>query len=404
MVGQPLDSLFNLSFESLLRSSQKNGAVQTPVMAFDVRHGRRFFAFALSGTRAVRGQNPIDHVFAAVTVAHSPQDITGPASCNPLEQLLCGQDAVMSHNITTALRIVERDIAILLYGETGTGKELFAKAVHLSSNRAHRPYVAINCASIPESLIESELFGYKPGAFTGASKDGQLGKIFQANGGTLFLDEIGDMPMVLQARLLRVLEEREVTPLGSQTPIKLDIRLISATHCDLLNKITKGEFREDLYYRIHGVSLQLPPLRERGDRRALIYLVLKQELSADEQVRIDGALMDVLEQYRWPGNIRQLRNVLRTMVALRASDVLTVDSLPPDFFARGPLEEKIPAKPTLAGLFNPLETAERAALIQELKKSRWNLSKVAAQLQLSRNTLYRKLERLDIKPALRDSY
>ena len=404
MVGQPLDSLFNLSFESLLRNSQKNGASQTPAMAFDARHGRRFFAVALSSTQAHREQNSVVRVFSPVTSAPIARGVAGAVSRTPLEQLQCGQDAVMARNIQTALRIIEHDVAILLCGETGTGKELFAKAVHLSGNRAHQPYVAINCASIPESLIESELFGYKPGAFTGASKEGQRGKILQANGGTLFLDEIGDMPMALQARLLRVLEEREVTPLGSETPIKLDIRLISATHCDLPDQIAKGEFREDLYYRIHGLTLQLPPLRDRGDRRALIYFILKQEMPLDAPAKIDGALMDALERHRWPGNIRQLRNVLRTMVALRDSDVLTVDCLPPDFFASRPLAGKIVPKSVPASILNPLETAEREALIQELKISHWNLSKVAAQLKFSRNTLYRKLERLDIKLALRDSY
>jgi transcriptional regulator of acetoin/glycerol metabolism len=401
IVGQPLDAFFNLSFESMLREGQKQGQSQAPLMVFDARHGRRFFALALSGAQQSKVVVP--------TFANAPPPIAagvvGAKSRAPLEQLQLGPDAVMEHNIKTALRIIERDVAILLYGETGTGKELFAKAVHLSSKRAHQPYVAINCASIPESLIESELFGYKSGAFTGASKEGQRGKIFQANGGTLFLDEIGDMPMALQARLLRVLEEREVVPLGSETPIKLDIRLISATHCDLPNKISKGEFREDLYYRIQGLTLTLPPLRERGDRRALIQFVLGQEQPSDTKVTIDEALMDALERHRWPGNIRQLRNVLRTMVALRNADVLTVDCLPGDFFAgRLVTDTVVTNTPAPENALNPLESAERDALIQELKMSRWNLSKVAKQLKLSRNTLYRKLERLDIKIASRENY
>ena len=400
IVGQPLDAFFNLSFESMLREAQKHAAGHAPSMVFDARHGRRFFAQALSGAQAAK---PLP-ASAAVAPAPSAAGVVGARSRVPLEQLQCGPDLVMEHNIKTALRIIERDVAILLYGETGTGKELFAKAVHLSSNRAQQPYVAINCASIPESLIESELFGYKSGAFTGAAKEGQRGKIFQANGGTLFLDEIGDMPMALQARLLRVLEEREVVPLGSETPIKLDIRLISATHCDLPNKIAKGEFREDLYYRIQGLTLTLPPLRERGDRRALIQFVLRQELPADATVTLDEALMDALDRHRWPGNVRQLRNVLRTMVALRNADVIGVDSLPADFFSGRRIADQIATTPAPETTLNPLESAERDALIQELKMSRWNLSKVAKQLKLSRNTLYRKLERLDIKIASRENY
>ena len=401
ILGQPLDAFFNMSFESLLRESYKHVHGQAPVMVFDARHGRRFFALASAGSEGARATVKS----SAPAIAPIEAGVVGAKSRAPLEQLQCGPDAVMAHNIHTALRVIERDVAILLYGETGTGKELFAKAVHLSSKRAHQPYVAINCASIPESLIESELFGYKSGAFTGASKEGQRGKIFQANGGTLFLDEIGDMPMALQARLLRVLEEREVVPLGSETPIKLDIRLISATHCDLPNKIVTGEFREDLYYRIQGLTLTLPPLRERGDRRALIQFVLKQEIPEDAKVVINEALMDALDRHRWPGNIRQLRNVLRTMVALRDSDVLTVACLPSDFFAGRHRDDLvISTAPVSENLLNPLESAERDALIQELKMSRWNLSRVAKQLKLSRNTLYRKLERLDIKIASRENY
>jgi sigma-54 dependent transcriptional regulator, acetoin dehydrogenase operon transcriptional activator AcoR len=401
IVGQPVEDFFNLRFESLLRECQKHA--QTPVMVFDARHGRRFFAAALV---PLSSSKPLRPAFgAAVAPAISTTSCgTRERARTPLEQLQFGHDPVMTHNIETALRIVERDVPILLHGETGTGKEVFAKAVHLSSNRAHQPYVAINCASIPESLIESELFGYKAGAFTGASKEGQRGKIIQANGGTLFLDEIGDMPIALQARLLRVLEEREVAPLGSETPIRLDIRLISATHCDLPDKIAKNEFREDLYYRIQGLTLTLPPLRERADRRALIQFLLKQELPTDTSVTVDDELMAALEQHRWPGNIRQLRNVLRTMVVLRNSDVLTCECLPADFFGNKNVAGAVIPPPAPHTLRNPLEAAERDALIQELKLAGWNLSKVAKQLKLSRNTLYRKLDRLGIETASRKNY
>ena len=405
VVGRPLDDIFNLSFESLLSSSQKSVATAAPVMTFDIRHGRCFFALAVADTKVAKRHTSMVHALAPSAMASEASGgVVENILRTPLEQLQCGPDAAMTYNINTALRIIERDVAILLCGETGTGKELFAKAIHLSSTRAERPFVAINCASIPESLIESELFGYKAGAFTGASKEGQRGKILQANGGTLFLDEIGDMPIALQGRLLRVLEEREVTPLGSEMPIKLDIRLISATHCDLQDKITHHTFREDLYYRIQGVTLTLPALRDRGDRRALIKTIVKQEQPQGVNVDVDDLLLDALERHSWPGNIRQLRNVLRTMIALRNNDVLSVECLSPDFAASMPNAASIATTAMPTSVLNPLELAERDALIQELKTARWNLSKVAAQLKLSRNTLYRKLERLDIKIAMRDHY
>jgi transcriptional regulator of acetoin/glycerol metabolism len=306
----------------------------------------------------------------------------------------------MAANIEKAKRVLERNVAIMLLGETGTGKEMFARAIHASGSRASRPFVAINCASIPEALIESELFGYRSGAFTGANKDGQRGKLLQANSGTLFLDEIGDMPVALQARLLRVLEEREVAPLGSDTPVRLDIRLISATHCDLQKKIALGEFREDLYYRLQGVTLTMPPLRERADRGALIRHLAVEESDAGEPVELDSRLLSLLEQQRWPGNVRQLRHLLRSMIALRETDRLTVRDLPPEYRCAAddakPAACPAPDSPDQAGL-NTLESAERSALLQELQRHAWNLSGVARELGMSRNTLYRKLQRLNIK-------
>ncbi len=398
IVGQPLDAFFDLSFKSLLRQHKSR---QAPSIVFDARHGRRFYATAFA---PVADKKEALQGFATQIAAAAISNASTPCPHAPLEALSRGHDAQMEHNIKTAMKVFDRDVAILLCGETGTGKELFAKAIHLSSSRSNSPYVAVNCASIPEQLIESELFGYKPGAFTGASKEGQIGKIFQANGGTLFLDEIGDMPLALQTRLLRVLEEREVAPLGGKAPIKLDIRLISATHCDLPAKILNNEFRADLYYRIQGVTLTLPPLRIRADRRALILFVLQQESPDDTTITIDDQLMGALERHPWPGNIRQLRNVLRLMVALRNSDVLTIDCLPADFCVDPKLEVLKETISTDLNVLNPLELAERDALIQELKISHWNLSKLARQLKVSRNTLYRKLERLDVNISSRESY
>lgn len=384
--GRDITELFNVSLAGLLDNSLKKAIHPIPI--FEVRGGARFFAVTC----------PPEPIPCPSRQSTSKQGMHkhDETARTPLDALEFG-DARMASNVEVAKRVLERNVAIVLYGETGTGKELFAKAVHLSGSRAQKPFVAINCAAIPESLIESELFGYKSGAFTGASKEGQRGKIFQANGGTLFLDEIGDMPIALQARLLRVLEEREVLPLGGDTPIKLDIRLISATHCDLQKKIAQNEFREDLYYRLQGLTISLPPLRERADRNALIKHVLAGECGDDNAVEIDDALLHVFDQHQWPGNIRQLRNILRTMIALREFDVLTISDLPPGFSTEPLQRRECEATAELETPLNSLENAERDALIQELEQHAWNISTLAKQLRMSRNTLYRKMRRLNIK-------
>ena len=400
IVGRDITDLFNISFSGLIDCTVKKAFHPVPI--FEIRNGARFFAVSyapLPVPRDARQQQ---------SMASKPATDAATA----LDKLQFG-DPAMLHNVQIAKRVVERNVAVMLLGETGTGKEMFAQALHRSGSRADKPFVAINCASIPEALIESELFGYTPGAFTGARKDGQCGKILHANGGTLFLDEIGDMPVALQTRLLRVLEEREVLPLGGDTPIKLDIRLISATHCDLQERIDRKQFREDLYYRLHGVTITLPPLRARADRAQLIGHLVIQESEGDGNVRVDDALLAALIGHPWPGNIRQLRHVLRTMIALRESDVLTLADLPAEFGARLTaivalaVSAGVAPAPTLPaaaatigpapnGNLNPLETAERHALIEELTRHNWNISTLARQLNISRNTLYRKVQRLRI--------
>jgi transcriptional regulator of acetoin/glycerol metabolism len=402
IVGRDITELFNITFSGLLDSSVKKAFHPVPI--FEIRSGARFFAVVYQPVSTAGMRQSSRGTVAASAPGQGALAPLAPHRSNALDALQFG-DPRMAANVETAKRVVERNVAIMLLGETGTGKELFARAAHMSGSRAAKPFVAINCASIPESLIESELFGYRSGAFTGASKDGQRGKLLQANGGTLFLDEIGDMPVVLQARLLRVLEEREVVPLGSESPVKLDIRLISATHCDLQKKIGLGEFREDLYYRLQGVTIALPPLRERADRRALVRHLAAQESDEGSPVELDEALLAVLDQQRWPGNIRQLRHLLRTMIALRESDCLNVRDLPPEYrsgpvapapAAALPDREAAPERAADAGL-NPLESAERQALLQELQRHSWNMTSVARQLNISRNTLYRKVQRLNIK-------
>jgi transcriptional regulator of acetoin/glycerol metabolism len=244
---------------------------------------------------------------------------------------LCTGEPQVETVVRKVERILNKDIPLLILGETGTGKELLARAVHHDSERARQPFVAVNCASIPETLIEAELFGYEDGAFTGARRKGASGRIVQANGGTLFLDEIGDMPLALQARLLRVLQERSVTPLGSHKAIAVDIAVVSATHRNLREMIAAGTFREDLYYRLNGLVVRLPALRDRADLPAIARRILQAECPQAAPA-IGPAVMALFRRYPWPGNVRQLASVLRTAAVMAAGDGhITEDHLSDDF-------------------------------------------------------------------------
>jgi transcriptional regulator with PAS, ATPase and Fis domain len=309
-------------------------------------------------------------------------------------ECLYSADPAMRHNVEVLRRVIDRDISVLLLGETGTGKGYCARAIHSASNRADKPFVTVNCAAIPETLIESELFGHKPGAFTGATREGGMGRILQANGGTLFLDEIGDMPVALQARLLNVIEDREVMPLGGNKVVSVDVRVISATQHHPLDMIAKGHFREDLYYRLNGITVSLPPLRQRTDVAQLIDKLLRNEADG-APLEIEPALLARLVHHAWPGNVRQLRNVLRTMLALRTSERLTLADFNEEWLAGGAAENGLEQAQQRADgdSGSVLSEAERNALRQTLEMCHWNVSAAAARLNISRRTIYRKIHR-----------
>jgi sigma-54 dependent transcriptional regulator, acetoin dehydrogenase operon transcriptional activator AcoR len=313
-----------------------------------------------------------------------------PAPCDALAALDTG-DGAMAAVIGRARRVLDKPIALLLQGESGVGKELLAHACHASGPRRAAPFVAVNCAALPETLVEAELFGYRPGAFTGAGRDGAPGRIREASGGTLFLDEIGDMPLAMQGRLLRVLQERQVVPLGGGKPVAVDFQLICATHRKLRSEVDAGRFREDLFYRINGLALQLPPLRERSDLPALAASILR-DIAPGLPLRLAPDVMAAFAAFRWPGNLRQMANVLRTACALMADDESEIGwaQLPDDVAE----ELMAMAKPrTVEDTDTDLRLQADRCVQQAVQSCQGNLSEAARRLGISRTTLYRKLRR-----------
>ncbi|MDB6144001.1 MAG: Fis family transcriptional regulator [Pseudomonas sp.] len=362
LLGQRVEALFDCSLDELLGRASAQPSTSWPLRT---RDGRGFFALLRGQPRSLPKALSIEPI--------APPQVSG----------ICLGDPALQNDFRRALRVFERDVPLLINGETGSGKEAFAKAVHQGSLRRDKAFIALNCAAIPESLIESELFGYRGGSFTGARKEGMQGKLQQADGGTLFLDEIGDMPLALQTRLLRVLEDRLVVPIGG-APQAVDVRIISATHRNLLEKVADGGFREDLYYRLNGLEIALPPLRERSDKSQLLDFLLKEEAGA-QVVSFDEPARQALLAFNWPGNVRQLRTTLRTLVALSDDALIGINELPMTIRQHAPVVSAVTE--------HPLDDAERCALLSVLEGQRWHMTNTAEQLGVSRNTLYRKLRK-----------
>ncbi len=298
-------------------------------------------------------------------------------------------DARVAKAVLQAERLLEKNIPLLIHGETGVGKEVFVKALHNASSRATRPLIAVNCAAIPAELVESELFGYEKGAFTGAHHKGSIGLIRKADKGTLFLDEIGDMPLPVQARLLRVLQERCVQPLGSGESYPVDVRLISATNRQLREDVKAGHFRQDLYYRISGLNLELPPLRERTDKAALIQQIWEQHREPQQSSGFAPQVLELFETHPWPGNLRQMSNVIQVALALAGDGVIEQEHLPDDFFAD--LQMNPPASLAVTPCNSKALLQASEDLNQLLEAAGGNISQLAKRLGVSRNTLYKRL-------------
>ncbi|MBS4191703.1 sigma 54-interacting transcriptional regulator [Bacillus sp. FJAT-49705] len=289
--------------------------------------------------------------------------------------------------------IAASDISVLIRGESGTGKELFAHSIHQLSNRSHQPFVKINCGAIPENLLESELFGYEEGAFTGAKKGGKKGKFQLADGGTLFLDEIGDMPLNMQVKLLRVIQEGEIESIGSTESVSVDVRIIAATNRPLEKMMEEKRFREDLFYRINVVPFTIPPLRERMDDIPVLLDYFIKKITKKSGKRISFFEDEVLErftQYSWPGNIRELENVIEASVHLTNNEVISLDSLP-DY-----LKESSVFPVGSKKLKEILEETEKRVLIQSLNKFNDDKLEAAKALGISKSSMYEKLKKYGI--------
>ncbi|HXF47032.1 MAG TPA: sigma-54-dependent Fis family transcriptional regulator [Burkholderiaceae bacterium] len=370
-LGLPFGRFFDARFEEIGRFVGARPPEQRALKL--ARSGRLLFA---------RAEPPPARWMLGGTDAEMRAAVPAPLAA------LSGGDAALARQVERAARLVNSPISFLITGETGTGKEHFAKALHAASERRDKPFVAVNCAALPAALIESELFGYAAGSFTGAAPRGKRGLVIEADGGTLFLDEVGDMPLEAQPRLLRVLAEREVLAVGSTRPIKVDLRVIAATHRDLQALVRAGAFRDDLYYRLTGAHFHLPPLRERNDFEWLVQRLLA-ALGGEGTPTLAPEAMDWLRAWHWPGNLRELRNALEYASAVCSGGYIRISDLP-DYLLAAARAAPARGAPTML-------PAEAQLLLQYLRAARWNVSVVARQLGVARMTLYRRMKRWGIE-------
>ena len=309
---------------------------------------------------------------------------------------IIGRSPSLLYILDAAARAAQTDATVLIRGETGTGKELLAKGIHFNSPRRSRPFITINCGAIPRELLESELFGHLKGSFTGAISH-KKGKVEMADGGTLFLDEIGDVPLELQVKLLRLIQEREIEKIGEGRPIKVDVRIIAATHRNLQAMIEDGTFREDLYYRLNVIPLEIPPLRDRAeDIPELVkhFFELAKRKHARDELVLPETLMPYFTAYRWPGNVRELENVVERLVVLARGPQVTVDDLPESLRRERPVLGSLQMELPPHGV--SLEAVEKELILLALKKHNWNQTHAARFLDISRKTLIYRMEKYGI--------
>ncbi|HEY3359317.1 MAG TPA: sigma-54 dependent transcriptional regulator [Polyangia bacterium] len=310
------------------------------------------------------------------------------------EALIVGDSPAMRATLERVRKVAQSDATVLLTGESGTGKELIARALHFGSPRRTGPFVVVNCGAIPRDLLESELFGHVRGAFTGAVRDKQ-GKFEQASGGTLFLDEIGELPPELQVKLLRALQEREIERVGEGKPRRIDVRLVAATNRDLEAMIEQGDFREDLYYRINVIPIDLPPLRQRAEDVPVLVRHFLRRFAPDAGIEVAPEAMDALVHAHWRGNVRELMNACERLVTLRRGDRVELSDLPPQLAA---MEERPPQIINLPADGASLDDLVRGVIVQALERCGWNQAQAARFLRIPRHILLYRMEKYAITP------
>ncbi len=397
LVGRPIDEIVRMDHK--LRSFMDTGR--------EYAEEELLLKSEKGAVRCIGSANPIcgenrSRLGAVLTFTkmkrsfHSPSGSgTEGADTRFLFKDIIGESLVMQETLEKAKRFAKGPSTILLLGESGTGKELFAQAIHNASDRRNGPFVSVSCGAIPGELIQSELFGYVEGAFTGAKKGGRPGKLELANGGSIFLDEIGEMPLPMQVNLLRVLEERAIVRVGDNRVIPVDVRIIAATNRSLYEEVSRGRFREDLFYRLNVISIILPPLRERtGDITLLTqYYADRISRKVGKLVKhIEPAVLATLEAYRWPGNVRELSNVLEYAINMLQGEELLISHLPPY------MKKKQISEPLLEDMdIIPLDLMEKRAIQNALVHFGGNITKVANALGIGRNTLYDKMRKYGIR-------
>lgn len=407
IIGQRCEDVFPFSMREV------NKSLSQPIHIKDGLFENLF----IKGIRSKARREGTSKIKYASPVRRKTSASAGAGERDTLDRY-AGSDPAMQRVVKMGSRLINKDIPLLILGETGVGKDTFTKLLHEHSERAGKPFVAVNCAAIPESLLDSELFGYKPGTFTDGLKDGKKGKILAANGGTLFLDEIGDMPMGMQAHLLRVLQEREVTPLGAVEPIPVDIHVVCATNQNIFNLVEQGQFRQDLLFRIRGAQLEIPALRARQNIREIVDEIIEHQTEYErDKVFFDEDVWAFFRSYSWPGNIRELKSALLFALCLCEDGRVTMDDLPPEITSgavslhqQNSFSGSVPASHSSvvpitggdngdvapASLYHSSNMAEARHIEDLLRRNNWNVSSTAEQLGISRSTLHRKIRKYDI--------